>query len=40
MGNRAMREWVVVGSAREFEWDGLADEALAYARSASATRRP
>jgi TfoX/Sxy family transcriptional regulator of competence genes len=40
MGDRAMREWVVVGSAREFEWDGLADEALAYARSAPATRRP
>jgi hypothetical protein len=40
MGNREMREWVVVGPEREFEWDGLADEALAYARSAPATSRP
>jgi TfoX/Sxy family transcriptional regulator of competence genes len=40
MGNRTMREWVVIGPEREFEWDALADEALAYARSASATRRP
>jgi TfoX/Sxy family transcriptional regulator of competence genes len=34
MGNREMREWAVVGPEREFEWDALADEALAYARRA------
>jgi hypothetical protein len=40
MGGRTMREWVVIGPEREFEWDALADEALAYARRASATSRP
>jgi hypothetical protein len=40
MGGREMREWTVIGPEREFEWDGLADEALAYARRASATSRP
>ncbi|MCW2986207.1 MAG: hypothetical protein JWR63_3777 [Conexibacter sp.] len=40
VGRRVMREWVVIGPEREFEWDALADEALAYARSAPATRRP
>jgi TfoX/Sxy family transcriptional regulator of competence genes len=40
MGNRELREWVVISPEREFEWDALADEALAYARSASATNRP
>lgn len=39
-GGREMREWVVIGAEREFEWDALADEALAYARRASATSRP
>jgi hypothetical protein len=39
-GGRVMREWVVIGPEREFEWDALADEALAYARRASATSRP
>jgi hypothetical protein len=37
MGAREMREWVVVGAEREFEWDALADEALAYARELAAT---
>lgn len=37
---RVMREWVVIGPEREFEWDAPADEALAYARRASATSRP
>ena len=37
VGQRVMREWVVVGPEREFEWDGLADEALAYARQLAAT---
>ncbi|WCB94309.1 hypothetical protein DSM104299_03041 [Baekduia alba] len=32
IGQRIMREWVAVGPDREFEWDGLADEALAFAR--------
>jgi hypothetical protein len=32
MGGRTMREWVVVGPERAFEWDALADEALAFAR--------
>jgi hypothetical protein len=36
IGQRVMREWVVVGPEREFEWDGLADEALAFARQAAA----
>lgn len=40
IGNRSLREWVVIGPGREFEWDALADEALAYARSASATNLP
>jgi hypothetical protein len=40
IGNRTLREWVVIGPERMFEWDALADEALAYARSAAATRRP
>lgn len=39
-GGRELREWVVIGPEREFEWDALADEALAYARRASATSRP
>ena len=39
-GGRQMREWVVVAAERAFEWDAIADEALAYARRASATRRP
>jgi hypothetical protein len=39
-GGRTMREWVVIGPERAFEWDALADEALAYARRASATSRP
>jgi hypothetical protein len=34
MGGREMREWTVIGPEREFEWDALADEALAYARRA------
>jgi hypothetical protein len=37
IGQRVMREWVVIGPEREFEWDGLADEALAFARQVSAT---
>jgi hypothetical protein len=40
IGQRVMREWVAIGPDREFEWDALADEALAYARRASATSRP
>ena len=40
MGGRQMREWVVIEAERAFEWDAIADEALAYARRASATRRP
>ena len=40
IGNRQMTEWAVIGAGREFEWDALADEALAYARSASATSLP
>jgi hypothetical protein len=40
IGNRSLREWVVIGPGREFEWDALADEALAYARGASATDLP
>src|SRR3954463_16547990 len=28
VGQRVMREWVVIGPEREFEWDALADEAL------------
>ncbi|MCW2993858.1 MAG: hypothetical protein JWQ18_1353 [Conexibacter sp.] len=35
-GGRELREWVVVGAEREFEWDALADEALAYARALAA----
>jgi TfoX/Sxy family transcriptional regulator of competence genes len=35
-GGREMREWVVIGPEREFEWDALADEALAFARTLSA----
>jgi TfoX/Sxy family transcriptional regulator of competence genes len=37
IGQRVMREWVVIGVDREFEWDALADEALAFARSAATT---
>jgi TfoX/Sxy family transcriptional regulator of competence genes len=37
IGQRAMREWVAVSAAREFEWDALADEALAFARQLAAT---
>lgn len=37
---RPMRAWAMVGAQRASEWDALADAALAYARSASATRRP
>ena len=37
IGQRVMREWVAVGPDREFEWDGLADEALAFARALAAT---
>jgi TfoX/Sxy family transcriptional regulator of competence genes len=33
IGQRVMREWVVIGPEREFEWDALADEALAFART-------
>jgi TfoX/Sxy family transcriptional regulator of competence genes len=33
IGQRVMREWTVIGAEREFEWDALADEALAYART-------
>lgn len=40
IGQRVMREWVVIGPERAFEWDALTDEALAYARRASATSRP
>lgn len=40
IGSRMMREWAVIGPEREFEWDALADEALAYARRAPATSRP
>jgi TfoX/Sxy family transcriptional regulator of competence genes len=40
MGRREMREWAVIGPEREFEWDALADEALAYARRAATTSRP
>jgi hypothetical protein len=36
IGQRVMREWVAVGTEREFEWDALADEALAFARQAAA----
>lgn len=36
MGQRVMREWTVLGVEREFEWDGLVDEALAYARELAA----
>src|SRR3954447_1177937 len=32
VAQRIMREWVVVGPEREFEWDALADEALDFAR--------
>jgi hypothetical protein len=32
IGARTMREWVAVGPEREFEWDALADEALAFAQ--------
>jgi hypothetical protein len=32
IGARTMREWVVIGPEREFEWDALADEALAFAQ--------
>jgi hypothetical protein len=32
IGARVLREWVVVGPERAFEWDALADEALAFAR--------
>jgi len=35
-GGRELREWVVIGAEREFEWDALADEALAYARAIAA----
>jgi hypothetical protein len=37
VGQRVMREWVVIGADREFEWDALADEALAFARQVAAT---
>jgi TfoX/Sxy family transcriptional regulator of competence genes len=40
IGARTLREWVVIGPERAFEWDALADEALDYARRASATSRP
>jgi TfoX/Sxy family transcriptional regulator of competence genes len=41
VGQRVMREWAVIGSERDFEWDARADEALGYARrSASATSSP
>jgi hypothetical protein len=36
VGARVMREWVVIGPEREFEWDVLADEALAFARQQAA----
>jgi hypothetical protein len=36
IGQRAMREWVVLGPDREFEWDALSDEALAFARQLAA----
>jgi hypothetical protein len=36
VGQRIMREWVVVGPEREFEWDALADEALDFARHQAA----
>jgi TfoX/Sxy family transcriptional regulator of competence genes len=36
VGQRVMAEWVVIGPEREFEWDGLADEALAFARQLAA----
>ncbi|HWH92755.1 MAG TPA: hypothetical protein VNT03_02740 [Baekduia sp.] len=36
IGQRVMREWVVIGAEREFEWDALADEALAFARQLAA----
>ena len=36
VGQRVMREWVVIGPERQFEWDALADEALAFARQAAA----
>jgi TfoX/Sxy family transcriptional regulator of competence genes len=32
VGQRRMREWAVIAPDREFEWDALADQALAYAR--------
>jgi TfoX/Sxy family transcriptional regulator of competence genes len=37
VGQRVMREWVVIGADRAFEWDALADEALAYARHLAAS---
>jgi TfoX/Sxy family transcriptional regulator of competence genes len=36
VGQRVMREWTVVGTDRELDWDALADEALAYARAVAA----
>jgi TfoX/Sxy family transcriptional regulator of competence genes len=36
VGQRVMREWVVIGPERDFEWDALADEALAFARQIAA----
>jgi hypothetical protein len=37
IGQRVMREWVAIGPERQLEWDGLADEALAFARELAAT---
>lgn len=36
IGNRELTEWVAIGPDREFEWDALADEALAYAKMLNA----
>jgi TfoX/Sxy family transcriptional regulator of competence genes len=37
IGQRVMREWVVIGFDRGSEWDALADEALAFARRLAAS---